>query len=343
MEKRLFIIKNNTHYLNVKNYLSNKGKGENYVILTIGSFQGDDEFVEEIQKNATLKVLEVIYTKSDVQLLNYLLVIKNIVKLKKLARSFKFFDEIIFSNYRNWIHHFILNQFKTNRKVLLSDGAGILIMAEYRKEPNKIPFESIPFNGSKFFVDKVLGIKPIKHLHFYSQIKMEIPPYDSIEVFKFNSSNSTNVRKEKVYFIGSPLIELGHLALEKQLEYLEVIREKYASSEIIYFAHRRERQENLDKYFFFGKVIRSDIPFEERMEKENELPGVILSYLSSVIINLPPVYPDINFYYFPLEDNDFSKNTGYLENYLIMRKAFEKIRESNFNKFPVREHMINDK
>ena len=150
------------------------------------------------------------------------------------------------------------------------------------------------------------------------------------------------VQKGKVYFIGSPLIELGHLSLEKQLEYLGKIKDKYAGSEIFYFAHRRERQENLEKFSFFGKVIRSDVPFEERMEKENELPEVIVSYLSSVLINLTPVYPNISFYYFPLMNEDIS-SPAYLENYLIVKKGFEKISEFNFNRFPVREHMIKEK
>ncbi len=330
--KRLFVIKNATHFLNVKNYIENKPSAENYVILTIGKFEGDREFIQEVRNSPNLKVLEVIFTKSDVNYLNYLLVFQNIFKVKQLSGKFEFFDEIIFTNYKNWIHHFILNQFESDKKLLLSDGAGILLIAEWRKNREVIPFESVPFGGKKFIMDNILGIKPIKHLHFYSQIKLEIPDYDSLEVFRFKSSHSTQVQKNKIYFIGSPLVELGHLSLNKQLNYLSQIKERFKDSDITYFAHRRERDEFLNEYSFFGEIVKNPIPFEEKMEKETVLPGAIFSYLSSVLINLTPIYPQIQFNYIPLNEEDLSGDPVFFQNYMVVRKGFEKIRESNFSK-----------
>lgn len=126
---------------------------------------------------------------------------------------------------------------------------------------------------------------------------IEVANHDTIEVFQFKSSNNTSVDSKKIFFVGSPLVELGYIESETHISNLKNIKDQFQNCTFYYFSHRREQEKNLEKYRFFGEIKRDTIPFEERMEKEKKSPGVVISYMSSILINLPQVFPQIQFYF----------------------------------------------
>lgn len=333
MEKRLFVIKNGTHYLNAKNYIDGKRKAENYIFLTIRRFEGYKEFRDKIKNDTDFHLLGVMYMDRNIPGLNYFYAIKNIIKVKKLARRINFFDEAIFTNYNSWTQHFVINQFKTDRKVLLSDGTRTLMVVENRKHDKSINLKSVPFGGGAFIIKNILNITPIEKLRFYSPVNLDLAEGDSVEVFNFKRSGSTFIDSNKLYFIGSPLVEIGYLSLEIHLKYLKKIKDDFPSFQIFYFAHRRENQKNLEKYKFFGKIIHNEVPFEEKMEMEETLPAIIMSFLSSVIMNLPSVYPQVQFNYFAFDIKDLISNSKFHEDYTILIKSFRQIKEPNFREY----------
>lgn len=332
MEKRLFIITNPTHYSNIQNYIENKEKAENYIILIIRSFKGDKQLLDLIRKDSRFEILKIIYTSENSRISNYYKLFRNLLKLKLLSSKHPFFDKIFFTNYKSWNQHFVLNQFKSHQKVILSDGAGILLIAEDRKRSKEIPFKAVPFNGNKYILKKLLGIAPVDKLHFYSPFPMEMALGDTLEIFKYKSSKNASVNSNRIFIIGSPLVENGFLSLNKHIEYLQKMQQSFPNFEFSYIAHRRESESNLKEYSFFRHIFRNEIPFEEFLKNEMELPGTIISILSSVLLNLYPVYTQINFYFIELESIDIATDLKFKDNYLILKKKFEEITDPNFSR-----------
>ncbi|WP_423818750.1 hypothetical protein V5739_14470 [Salinimicrobium sp. TIG7-5_MAKvit] len=334
MQERLFIIKNNTHYLNVKNYIKAKPMANNYIFLTIGKFKGYQNFIETIKNDHELELFGIIFTNKSSRFKDYWKLMKNVSYIKKHASKHKHFDEIIFTNYKFFLHHSIINHFNFNKIVLLSDGAGIIVMANYRKNHNSLPLHLIPLGRNKFLRERILKIKPIERLHFYTQIKLDIAEWDSQEIFKFETSKIGAVNSKKVYFVGSPMVELGFIDLNTKIKYLEQIFSYYKEHEVYYFPHRRESNKYLECYSFMQIMPESTIPFEKRMELKSELPGTIISFVSSVIINLAPIYPNIKFLYFPLSNLDLKPDEDFRKKYGVMIEGFESLNNANFSKFP---------
>lgn len=331
-EKNLFLITNTTHWLNVKTYIDTHPGAENYMVLTIRSFPGHAEFCKRIEDDPEIKLLDVIYVDQQKRPpFHYIDIFSKILKVKQIKRKSKAFDKVFFSNYNSWIQHYILKQYNPRQTILISDGTGIISIASLRKE-NK----TIPFKGSKFFINNILGLSPIPNLHFYSPWNLDVASSDSVEVFHFKSSESSIINDNKIYFVGSPLVELGYLEKQNHINFLKRIKEQFEDSDFFYFSHRREKKENLEDYEFFGKIVRDSIPFEERMENEKELPGMVISYISSVLINLPQVYPQVKFYYRTLDKDDLQMNANFKDRYNELAENFEKMKRDNFQELKIR-------
>jgi len=312
INKRLFIIANTTHYLNVKTYIDTHPPGENFIILTITLFNGYQHFLERVRKDPNLSLLCILINDQNKTILNYYMeILSNLISIKKVKFKFKFFDQIFYTNYHSWIQNYLLNQFETNKTSLISDGTAIFKIAELRKASKEIYFE-----GNKIF-EKILNLSPIKNLHFYSPILLNVSQDDTLEVFSYKTSHTNRVNSKKVYIVGSPLLELGFVNYVRNQYYLQEIRKIYKDKDITYFAHRREKEESLKNYDFFDKVLRDNITFEERMEQEEDLPFVVISYFSSILINLPQIYPQVHFKYIPLTKADFLSEKLQLEYYDI--------------------------
>lgn len=325
-EKRLFILTNSTHYLNVKNYIESHDEGENFVVLAVRPYKGFEDLKSQIENDPSLKLLQVIFVgqERNSKILEYRDILSRIYKVKRLKRELGEMDKVLFTNYNSWLHHYVTNQFEKAQPVLISDGTAIFSVAENRKKSKEIPF-----SGNDFFIKRILGLKPIKHLHFYSQMKIDVAESDSQEIFQFRSSEGSRINKEKVYFVGSPLVEAGYLDIETNLSYLKKVKEQFSGKEIFYFAHRREEKKNLDHYAFFGEIVKDKVPFEDRMQKEEELPRHVVSFVSSVLINLPQVLPQVIFSYQKLNSYDIT-DTEYEKRYSELMRVFENNHTTNF-------------
>jgi len=324
--KNLFLITNNTHYLAVKTYIDTHPEADNFMVLNIRRFPGYENLCKNIAQDARIELIDIIFVDQERKPpFHYLDIFGAVFQVKKIKKQYSDFDRVFFSNYNSWVQHYILKQYQPKATVLISDGTGILSIAELRKENKEIPFK-----GSKLFINKVLGLSPVENLVFYSPWQLDVATSDSVEIFSFRSSSSSEVKSNKIYFVGSPLVELGYLSKEKHLTFLKRIRTQFVNAEFFYFSHRREKEENLDDFKFFGKIVRDDVPFEERMETEKELPGIVISYISSVLINLPQVYPQLEFFYLSLENEDIPEGTSFRERYNLLEENFRKMKKENF-------------
>ena len=320
MEKRLFIITNDTHYLNVRNYIASHSKGKNFIFILITPFDGYSELLEKIKQDKDVILLEEMFSPKEKKFPHhYLEIIRIIWRIKKLKNKFKKFDKVFFTNYSSWIQHYVLNQYPESKKIYISDGTAVYAIVERRKVD-----KSILFKGSKLFVDKLLRLKPIHNLHFYSPINLDLPEYDSLELFRYSGSSKAKVNNKKIFFVGGPLVELGKLKDSANREHLRNLKTFFSDQKIHYFAHRREKQGNLDTYSFFDEVKKDDLSFEERLANEQELPSKVISYVSSVLVNLAPVYPQIDFLYIPLKPDDIPVDNEFSKRYSSLKKNFER-------------------
>ncbi len=326
-EKRLFIISNSTHYLNVQTYIETHSPGENYLIYLNKYSKGYQEFILKLRKDQNIKLVEVIsddqkqkFPINKFQLISFFI---NIILLRsKFGREY---NAVFISNYLSWKQHSILKQFRQEKIVLINDGTAIFKTIELRKLSKRINFPHI-----NFLINKYFSSKTVENLHFYSPINLKVAEYDSLEIFNFKATKNSDVNIKKIYFVGSDLVELNFLKLEHHLDYLQQIKKLFANCQITYFAHRGEKDDFLEKYKFLGNVVRDSIPFEERMEKEKELPGYVVSYISSVLINLPQIYPQVNFSYYPLAINSIPEQSSFRNSYQTLLDHFESTNILNF-------------
>jgi hypothetical protein len=329
--KNLFLITNTTHYLAVKTYIDTHPDADNFMVLNIRRFPGYKEFCKKIEQDPQIELIDVIFVDQNRKPpFHYLDIFGAMFQVKKISKKYPNFNRVFFSNYNSWVQHYVLKQYDPEETILISDGTGILSIAALRKDNKEIPFK-----GSKLFIDKVLGLSPVQNLVFYSPWELDVAATDSVEVFSFKSSSSSEIKQDKIYFVGSPLVELGYLSKEKHLAYLKGIKEQFENANCFYFSHRREKDENLKEYEFFGKIVRDDVPFEERMEIEEKLPGTVISYISSVLINLPQVYPQLKFYYLSLEEGDIPEGSTFKQRYEVLEQNFQKMKRDNFKELTI--------
>lgn len=331
-ERRLFIISNSTHYLNVLTYIETHIVAENHLIFLNKFSPNYEGFVQKLMGDSNFKRLEVLSINQKLKFpLDHFYLIFFLLKTKWLKTRFgSAYDKLFISNYLSWQQHYILKQFEFNQLILINDGTAIFKTVDLRKKSRTINFSHL-----NFYVNKFLGSNTVEHLHFYSPISLDVSSYDSLETFNFSATEVTKVDVLKIYFVSSDLVELNFLKFDYHIKYLNQIKEVYPDADITYFAHRGENDELLKNYEFFGKVVRDSIPFEERLKIESVLPANIISYSSSILINLPQVYPQINFNYFPLNNMSIPKDSSFQDGYKTLFNYFEKMKFENFNIFKI--------
>lgn len=331
LERRLFVITNHTHYLNVRKYIDSHEQGKNYILLLVNLYEGYSDLLKKVENDKDLELLgEMFSPKQRKPPFHYLGIFSTMIKIRDIAKGSGNFDKIFFTNYNSWIQHFVLKQYSEGQKVYISDGTAIFPVARRRK--NDI---TIPFQGNKLFLKYILKLDPIEQLHFYSPVNLDLAEYDSLEVFTYDSRKESKVDPNKIYFIGGPLVELEKLEEEVNLRFLRHLKQMFPGKEIIYFAHRREKEKNLKKYDFLDRVIRDDLSFEERLAQEEFLPAKIISYFSSVLINLAPVYSQIEFLYISLQPEDIIDKNGFGSRYKILKENFKAVGAKNLKEFDV--------
>lgn len=331
VEKRLFVISNTTHYLNLKTYLKTHEKGENWVIFFNRFFSGHEALVEKIKNDDEVVLMDIIHHEKQNGLLqSYTNLLSLIGKVKSIKKQQKYFDKVFFSNYLSWVQHFIIKQFKAKQIILLNDGTAIFETIELRKKTKEVKFPEI-----HPLVNRLFASNKIESLRFYSPINVEVAKYDTLELFEFPSSTTNQVNENLIYFVGGPLVNLGYITLEDHLVYLKEIKKNFPHHTCFYFAHRGEKEEHLEQYKFFGKIVRDTITFEERLNSGEELPGRVISYVSSILINLPQVYPQILFNYFELDLEKIPKGSKFKKVYPGLIQNFQSMKNKNFGSLNV--------
>ena len=160
---------------------------------------------------------------------------------------------------------------------------------------------------------RLLGLKShlVKPLTFFSSFSLErfIDKKDIDQniirhSFEYLRSSAKEKQKSKIiFFIGDPLVERGYISLEKYIEAIEFVKNKFSTYEIIYIPRITEGDEVVTKLSSVVKVQRNVVPFEIFISGLNYFPYAIAGYHSSVHFNVHSMYESsIKYYFIKLQD-----------------------------------------
>lgn len=323
MSNNLFILSNNTHYLVAKKYLAlhPNNNGNNYLIITLKPFQSHKNFIDLINEERLFKAVFIIRSNSPLK------VIFNIFYLNLISLKIRNIENIFISSYYQWIQHYIVKLFDFKNVILLNDGANIFSIVELRKK-----IRDVNFQIKNPLFKKIIRLPQIEKLTYFTQFNLDIESsLDNQINFSFEKNENSSINQGLIFFIGSPLIDSNILDYNLYIRALQDLKMKNTDKKIWYFAHRRESQKYLIEYeSIVDKVIINEEPFEEYLLSAPVLPYAIFSFYSTAILNLFPVYKEINFYSYEIKERHITIGDFKKERILKLYNDMHQINAKNF-------------
>jgi hypothetical protein len=213
----------------------------------------------------------------------YLKLLKIRVKILALKFRFPHFSKVYIGSYANLVHLAVLAEYENScTSILLYDGLQLVSVNHFRNKGSDENRKNLP----KAY--KLLGFKnpKILNLTYISPLDLKITGNDRIEVIKsMKASILQEVDEESIYFIGQPLSAVGMVTAEY---YVETLKKFKAGShnKITYFPHPRESNKVVKELSGIFEIKVPDTIFEEYFLEQNTIPGEIVSFYSSVLVNL---------------------------------------------------------
>jgi hypothetical protein len=243
-------------------------------------------------------ILQIRYSKLP---LNF---IKEYHVLRKLIRSENKFENIFIGDYRLLNFKIFPINLKHKKAYLLDDGTSTFTIQEfYLKDQKEFPEKPVISFGKKVIAQYLFGFKTHleERIHLFTCYNIE--PHIGQEIVKndysytrthINARRELRIDKDKVYFIGAKYVESNLMLENEYFLILKKIREAFNQKKFIYIPHRGERESKLKDIEGLGIDI---VNFSNIVEIEllygSELPGIICGLTSSVLVNIPKIYPKI--------------------------------------------------
>jgi len=173
----------------------------------------------------------------------------------------------------------------------LDDGNGTIDLAKQRKNEINSNLniglrKKIKLLGKKY----LLGIKDKEadSACFFTAYDITVGDNDRVvkNDFKYLKSSLNELPvSEEVYFIGSPLSEVGIMEEEDYLAQLRKVKAYFDDAELIYVAHRRDSPSKLDiiRNDLGLKIVLFEYPIEYQLAFIGPRPKVLASFFSAAI------------------------------------------------------------
>ena len=205
------------------------------------------------------------------------------IKIAALQRRYQEITQVYFGSYANSVHLSIVAVFENSAKLnLLYDGLQLVSVLHFR---NKASIE----NRRNFpLAYRILGFKEpeLLKINYCSPLPMEVNGDDTIEVLQRKEPlKTTAVDEGVIYFIGQPLPDVGMVSSEYYISTLRKLKNNY-SQKIIYFPHPREDKKLLGELSKYFEIKVPDTIFEEYYMQLEIVPFAVISFYSSVLVNL---------------------------------------------------------
>lgn len=219
---------------------------------------------------------------------------KSFFYVRRLNRIKKYIDEVefIFVGYPRYIYmrHF-MNIMPHKEVFLLDDGNATIRLAKERRDPpvakNIVGWKKRLKRSVKIILQGVKDEEK-ESLGFFTIYNIEAGVNDSIVKNDFDYIRSRLDLLETtdaIYFLGSPLSEVGILGQDEYFEYLKRVRNYYKDNKIVYIIHRRENRDKLkllERDLGFNMLL-FDYPVEYQLAMIGPRPAVLASFFSSAL------------------------------------------------------------
>ena len=295
----LFLVKSPLQLLNAIEACNVFPSDKNVLIVRFTSNKRTNSQLRQLLSFATWDiVIQVKYTRLPI----------NFIKEYQLLRSLKSpeyrFNYIFIGDYRLLNFKIFLSNLKHKKAYLLDDGASTFTIQElYLKDQKEFPEKPFMSFSKKVIAKYIFGFKT----HLNERINLftcyNIAPHKGQEIVKndysytrshINARQELKINEDKVYFIGAKYVESNLMLENDYFHILEKIKEVYIQKELIYIPHRGESESKLkdlkDKginIVYFSNIVEIELLYGR------ELPGLICGLTSSVLVNIPKIYPKI--------------------------------------------------
>lgn len=301
--KNLFFIITPIQYLNALEYLSLLDNNDDNILILASSFHTSRN---EIKKMLNVKLWKEVFWLSEhkgslsvIQYLSYIYQSKK--KIEEIMICYDDFDRLIIGNYNDLLNHFVIQYSKHNCLVLVDDGLASLSVASKRyreiNENNSILYQNKKQKIRPFFAKKILRLNKFipPKITFFSSYKLKQNPSDVFVKNKYElirKGIKDKKHNQTAYFIGQPLTELKILDEQYYLDILNRTKNKYNDKTIIYIPHRTENHSKLARINQIIPVKPQEIPIEQLVLQEQEIPELFISIYSSALINLRLIFQE---------------------------------------------------
>ncbi|HEY9050507.1 MAG TPA: hypothetical protein VIQ03_03115 [Gammaproteobacteria bacterium] len=221
-------------------------------------------------------------------------------RLNRLSKTISDVERVFIGDNNNpFMRHFV-NSVKHKDTIFLDDGTATLEIARQRLEggleraPQKL-HKKVKLAAKRIFqglknhqADKVI---------FFTAYKIEVRKPDQLIINKFaylrQKVRSMNT-DDAVYFLGSPLSEVGLMSEKSYVDQLGIVRSKYAGKDFVYVAHRRESKQKLDviQKLLDVRVSFFNYPVEYQFAIIGPHPEIVVSFITSALDNLNIILGD---------------------------------------------------
>ncbi|WNW02303.1 hypothetical protein RRF68_02450 [Tenacibaculum sp. HL-MS23] len=225
------------------------------------------------------------------------------------------------------IASYFVNNLNYEKLYILDDGAATIAIAKEYKNTGNLTKRFSLFKGKnkvgfKYdLVQKIYASNKIKIDEDVTDVNFftfyNLPDYENNEYVQNNftwlhslKNNSKKENSNKVYLIGTAVVDSKILLFEDYFTTLKRISEFYKDKEIVYVPHKREDSKEL-------KTLEKELNFNIRRNKfnieldfllNNEFPTHVTGTISTALIILKGIYKESEIDFFNFDDSKIIEN-----------------------------------
>ncbi|TDQ09922.1 hypothetical protein [Pedobacter metabolipauper] len=263
-------------------------------------------------------------------------------KCLEIFHSYPKVGKVIFGNYGNESMRNLANKLiRLNVEVFfLDEGIGTLHLYQSREKNatgtlKKSMFYSLKYLFTSRLKDMIFKLKTGDvrgRVHFFTEYKLDSTDKTQIITNEYNYFKKlieNTVKTNESYFVGTPYVNKGRIALNTYIDIIKSFKNLNASAKIKYIPHPREDSAILkDELSALDiEILNISTPIEIYLMNLKQVPAHIGGFTSTSLHTIYSLFShSCNFTIFKLPDAVINKNERFIFNYFKNEK-----KGSNFN------------
>jgi len=307
----LFLVKSPLQLLNAIEASDGFNAEKDILIIRSTSNQRTNTQMENL---LDLKEWDRIYRiKYSVLPINF---IKEFFLLKKFIKSQIVIDKVFIGDYRLLNFKIFPINLKHNKIFLLDDGTSTFTVQDFYLKDQKEYAEQSYIEKLKKITAKYLfrfKIRLEEKIHLFTCYNISTHPgqevvhneYRYIKAY-LQKKTLLKINRNKIYYIGAKYVEAKLMKEDIYLDLIVQVKNKFSDGKLIYVPHRGEKKSKLRRIMdlgisieYFDNIVEIEFLFKD------ELPNVICGFTSSVLVNIPKIYPQIHVLIFKVDSRSF--------------------------------------